>query len=110
MKQLFIALFALLAFSSVQAQTSKTKSKTKSHKHVAAAAYQCMMKCEGEKTYAKAGKCPVCGMQMAKVDKSTTAYACPMKCEGDKTYAAEGKCPVCNMNLKKIEPKKKKTA
>lgn len=26
--------------------------------------YQCPMKCEGEKTYDKPGKCPLCNMQM----------------------------------------------
>ena len=30
-------------------------------------AYQCPMKCEGEKTYDTAGKCPQCGMDMEKV-------------------------------------------
>ena len=30
----------------------------------AAATYQCPMKCEGEKTYAQAGKCPKCGMDL----------------------------------------------
>jgi hypothetical protein len=29
--------------------------------------YQCPMKCEGEKTYDKAGKCPKCGMDMKKM-------------------------------------------
>lgn len=29
--------------------------------------YQCPMKCEGEKTYDSAGKCPACGMDMEKV-------------------------------------------
>ncbi len=27
-------------------------------------AYQCPMKCEGEKTYTQTGKCPVCGMDL----------------------------------------------
>lgn len=27
-------------------------------------AYQCPMQCEGEKTYQKAGDCPVCGMEL----------------------------------------------
>lgn len=31
--------------------------------------YQCPMKCEGEKTYDSAGKCPMCGMDMEKVKK-----------------------------------------
>lgn len=29
--------------------------------------YQCPMKCEGEKTYDSAGKCPLCQMDMEKV-------------------------------------------
>jgi len=32
-----------------------------------AKAYQCPMKCEGEKTYAQTGKCPSCGMELAEV-------------------------------------------
>ncbi len=34
-----------------------------------AATYQCPMKCEGDKTYAKAGKCPVCKMDLKKMDE-----------------------------------------
>ncbi len=33
------------------------------------APYQCPMKCEGEKTYAQAGKCPKCGMDLKPVKK-----------------------------------------
>lgn len=32
-----------------------------------AGVYQCPMKCEGEKTYAEAGKCPVCKMNLKDV-------------------------------------------
>ena len=32
------------------------------------AAYQCPMKCEEDKIYAKAGKCPVCKMNLSKVE------------------------------------------
>ena len=32
-------------------------------------AYQCPMKCEGEKTYAEDGKCPVCQMDLDEVKK-----------------------------------------
>ena len=35
------------------------------HEHVM---YQCPMKCEGDKTYDKAGSCPVCGMDLKEVD------------------------------------------
>ncbi len=31
--------------------------------------YQCPMKCEGDKTYSEAGKCPKCGMALAEVKK-----------------------------------------
>ncbi len=34
-----------------------------------AAVYQCPMKCEGEKTYDKAGNCAVCGMALVEVKK-----------------------------------------
>jgi Cu2+-exporting ATPase len=32
-------------------------------------AYYCPMKCEGEKTYDKAGECPKCGMDLVAVEK-----------------------------------------
>jgi hypothetical protein len=34
-----------------------------------AATYQCPMKCEGDKTYNKAGTCGVCGMALEEVKK-----------------------------------------
>ena len=40
------------------------------HEHseeMAAAIYQCPMKCEGEKTYAEAGTCPVCKMDLKEI-------------------------------------------
>jgi transcription initiation factor IIE alpha subunit len=89
-----------------KAQTTKKKTNNKKSKNLMH--YQCPMKCEGDKTYHKDGKCPVCKMQLKKV-KAEVAHAkfqCPMKCEGDKTYAKEGKCPVCNMNLKHSMAKK----
>lgn len=73
--------------------------------------YQCPMKCEGVKTYDKAGKCPKCGMNLKAKSKAVTVamYQCPMKCEGDKTYDKAGKCPKCNMNLTKLDAKKETT-
>ena len=35
---------------------------------LAEAAYQCPMKCEGDKTYADKGSCPECGMDLAKLE------------------------------------------
>jgi hypothetical protein len=37
------------------------------HQH--AALFQCPMLCEGDKTYAEAGKCPSCGMDMEEVEE-----------------------------------------
>lgn len=34
-----------------------------------AAVYYCPMKCEGDKTYDKAGECPKCGMDLVVVEK-----------------------------------------
>ena len=61
------------------------------------------MKCEGEKTYDKPGKCSVCGMSLKKIIEAEI-FKCPMKCEGEKTYEKPGKCPVCGMSLRKISP------
>jgi len=32
-------------------------------------AYQCPMQCEGEKTYDESGSCPVCNMELKRIDK-----------------------------------------
>lgn len=112
-KYLLMAFFALCLTASVNAQTPKSKkakttktAKTSDHAH--AAKYQCPMKCEGDKTYAKEGKCPECNMKLKALPASivTATYQCPMKCEGEKTYAKEGTCPECNMKLKKVDAKK----
>ncbi len=110
----FLLAFVLMGFVSVThaqtKETTTTKKSTKAKKlkdsHSHATKYQCPMKCEGDKTYSKAGKCPVCNMNLKEVKATTVAYQCPMGCEGDKTYEKEGKCPVCNMKLKKVEAKK----
>lgn len=59
----------------------------------------CPMKCEGEKTYDKAGSCPVCGMFLKEQMKSavTTRYTCPMHPEVIEDEM--GTCPICKMNL-----------
>ena len=94
---------AVFCFTTTNAQSKKTK--VVNDKVV----YQCPMKCEGDKTYKKAGKCPTCKMKLkakAKSNASAKTYQCPMKCEGDKTYDKAGKCPKCNMKLAKVETKK----
>lgn len=83
--------------------------------------YYCPMHCEGDKTYAEPGNCPVCGMRLVQKGeeenkvhghsrlaplpsikkKSEGSYYCPMLCEGDKKYSEPGNCPVCGMHLVK---------
>jgi len=102
LKVLLTMAIAVFSFTALNAQATKTK--MKSSVTVADSVYQCPMKCEGEKTYDKAGKCPKCGMNLKEIPAAT--FACPMKCEGDKTYDKQGKCPKCGMNLKEKAEKK----
>ena len=48
---------------------TKTEAKAKAVKtsEKETAEYQCPMHCEGDKTYDKPGKCPVCGMNLKEV-------------------------------------------
>jgi Cu+-exporting ATPase len=66
--------------------------------------FYCPMHCEGEKTYVKAGDCPVCGMDLIEQPKAiqVTQYTCPMHPEiiRDKP----GSCPICGMDLVPMEP------
>lgn len=63
--------------------------------------FYCPMHCEGEKTYDKAGDCPVCGMGLVEeqsLNTSTTEqWTCPMHPEIVKDKA--GACPKCGMDL-----------
>ncbi|MBN8682475.1 MAG: hypothetical protein J0L99_07475 [Chitinophagales bacterium] len=60
MNFLFAAL--LLVFSACG------NNKNEHQQHGAATSWQCPMKCEGEKTYAEAGACPVCKMDLKAVE------------------------------------------
>lgn len=99
LKIIFLVAIALISSNMLYAQSSKSKSKKSMTKSIH---YQCPMKCEGDKTYHAKGVCPVCNMQLQKLDKKehVVAYQCPMKCEGDKVYNKAGDCPVCKMKLK----------
>lgn len=101
-----ILLMAMTAFSftALSVQSTKTIDKIAT---VDTVVYQCPMKCEGDKTYEKAGKCPTCNMALKATTKPVAAvYQCPIKCEAEKTYDKPGKCPKCNMNLTKVQAKK----
>lgn len=54
--------------SNDDAQKEHFHSDGEEHSHEEHATYQCPMKCEGEKTYAEAGKCPVCKMDLKEVE------------------------------------------
>lgn len=66
--------------------------------------YYCPMHCEGEKTYDKAGTCPVCGMVLLEQPKlvQDTKYTCPM--HPDVVKDVPGSCPICGMDLVPMEP------
>ncbi|MGL2963815.1 heavy metal translocating P-type ATPase [Flavobacterium sp. RSB2_4_14] len=67
--------------------------------------YYCPMHCEGEKTYDKAGDCPVCGMHLVKeaeVEANNTLYTCPMHPEV--IIEQSGSCPICGMDLVPMNP------
>lgn len=79
-----------------------------------ATAYQCPMKCEGEKTYPQPGSCPVCKMDLKPVempaghdhtamqhDTAAEVYTCPMHPEIVRDEP--GTCPICKMDLVKKE-------
>ena len=51
-----------------QKQTDQKVSDSTNHDLKQTATYQCPMKCEGDKTYAEAGICPECEMDLAKVE------------------------------------------
>ena len=63
--------------------------------------YYCPMHCEGEKTYDKAGDCPVCGMDLVPEAKAVgsvaSQYTCPMHPEIIRDEP--GTCPICGMDL-----------
>lgn len=66
--------------------------------------FYCPMHCEGEKTYDKAGDCPVCGMDLLEQPKltQTSQYTCPMHPEVVKDDP--GSCPICGMDLVPLTP------
>ncbi|WP_139958829.1 heavy metal translocating P-type ATPase [Flavicella sediminum] len=68
--------------------------------------FYCPMHCEGDKTYDKAGDCPVCGMDLVEEQNLTAvhseAYTCPMHSEVLKEEP--GDCPICGMDLVPKEP------
>ena len=68
--------------------------------------FYCPMHCEGDKTYDKAGDCPVCGMDLVEEQSLNTGsvggkWTCPMHPEVVKDEP--GSCPICGMDLVPME-------
>ncbi|MFD1315709.1 heavy metal translocating P-type ATPase [Namhaeicola litoreus] len=63
--------------------------------------FYCPMHCEGQKTYDKAGDCPICGMDLVEEQNLSTGtvyqWTCPMHPEI--INKESGTCPICGMNL-----------
>ncbi len=80
-------------------QDHKTKSIVKNGNGV----FYCPMHCEDDKTYDKAGSCPVCGMDLIEEASSNkaTQYTCPMHPEIVENEP--GSCPICGMDLVPME-------
>ncbi|MCF7561594.1 heavy metal translocating P-type ATPase [Sabulilitoribacter multivorans] len=68
--------------------------------------FYCPMHCEGDKTYDKAGDCPVCGMDLVEEQNLSSAtteqWTCPMHPEIVRDEA--GSCPICGMDLVPMQP------
>lgn len=72
MKTTTILAFAVMLFVSAcgsdKQEQQQDPAQQEMNQDVQAAAFYCPMKCEGEKTYAEAGSCPTCGMDLVKTD------------------------------------------
>ncbi|MFD1162892.1 heavy metal translocating P-type ATPase [Hwangdonia seohaensis] len=77
------------------------KEKVEKPKGKGTGTFYCPMHCEGDKTYDKAGDCPVCGMDLVEEQNLSSTHSeqwtCPMHPEVVKDAA--GACPICGMDL-----------
>ncbi len=55
------------AFTMGLAACANSSNKTSTEQSTNSEAYQCPMKCEGDKTYAQSGQCPKCNMDLAQM-------------------------------------------
>ncbi|MGY3054728.1 heavy metal translocating P-type ATPase [Pedobacter sp. UYEF25] len=85
-------------------KTQSEKSKSHLTEKNGSGVFYCPMHCEGEKTYDKAGDCPVCGMDLVQAPKAKQdlKYTCPMHPEIVENKP--GACPICGMDLVPMEP------
>jgi multidrug efflux pump subunit AcrA (membrane-fusion protein) len=90
-------------------ETSETGSATAAGTNMDATVWVCPMPEHVSITYDHSGKCPICGMTLVPVTKSTLEkiqpggkvlyYTCPMPEHSDVHSDKPGKCPKCGMTL-----------
>ena len=71
-KLFFILGITFLAACSGNKETEKATTETKTETVAQTKQYACPMKCEGDKKYDQAGKCPVCKMDLEEVAMAET--------------------------------------
>ena len=64
-----LLLTVITFMASCGTNSSESKKENTATEQTENAKYQCPMKCEGEKTYDKPGQCPVCNMDLEKVEE-----------------------------------------
>ena len=69
MKKLIILCTLLIAVSAITLSCRDTKKKEENKEVTMNVVYACPMDCENSKTYETEGKCPVCEMDLKKVEK-----------------------------------------
>jgi uncharacterized paraquat-inducible protein A len=79
MKYTMMFMFALLLLVTAcgsDKQEQQDPAKQQMQQDTVQASFYCPMKCEGEKTYAEMGSCPVCGMDLVetKADAETDMH------------------------------------
>lgn len=71
-KLIYASLVLFCAACSTNTEKSDTKELPAKTELVATKEFACPMQCEGTKTYSKAGKCPVCQMDLQEIALSET--------------------------------------
>lgn len=66
-----LLLASVMFFASCGNNTSESKKETSTTEQATLVNYHCPMRCEGDKMYDEPGQCPVCNMNLEKMDSTT---------------------------------------
>ena len=66
-----ILLSSVMFFASCGNKTSESNKATHTNEQATNVKYHCPMRCEGDKMYDEPGQCPVCNMNLEKMDSTT---------------------------------------